>query len=33
VAELVLRACHENLTVCVGLCPKNGRIEGLAVGA
>jgi hypothetical protein len=33
VAELVLRACHENLTVCVRLCPKAGRIEGLAVGA
>jgi hypothetical protein len=30
-ADLVLRACHENLTVCVKLCPKTGRIEGLAV--
>ena len=32
VAELVLRACHQNLTVCVRLCPKTGRIEGLAIG-
>jgi hypothetical protein len=31
VADLVLRACHENLTVCVKLCPKSGRIEGLAI--
>jgi hypothetical protein len=33
VADLVLRACRENLTVCVKLCPKTGRIEGLAIRA
>jgi hypothetical protein len=32
-ADLVLRACRENLTVCVRLCPKSSRIEGLAIGA
>jgi hypothetical protein len=31
VADLVLRACSENLTVCVRLCPRTGRIEGLAI--
>jgi hypothetical protein len=31
VADLVLRACRENLTVCVRLCPKTSRIEGLAI--
>ena len=31
IGELVLRACRENLTVCVRLCPKTGRIEGLAI--
>ena len=33
VADLVLRACRENLTVCVRFCPKTNRIEGLAIGA
>jgi hypothetical protein len=33
VADLVLRACRENLTVCVRFCPKTRRIEGLAIGA
>ncbi len=32
VAELVLRACRENLTVCVWLCHDSDRIEGLALG-
>ena len=31
VCELAVRACRENLTVCVRLCPKTGRIEGLAI--
>ncbi|HZQ16785.1 MAG TPA: hypothetical protein VFA82_08440 [Gaiellaceae bacterium] len=31
-AELVLRACRENLTVCVRLC-RDGRVEGLVVVA
>jgi hypothetical protein len=30
VGDLVVRACRDNLTVCVRLCPKTGRIEGLA---
>ena len=33
VAELVLRACRENLTVCVKLCPKTRRIESVAIRA
>ena len=33
VVNLVLRACRENLTVCVRLCPKTRRIEGLTVRA
>jgi hypothetical protein len=33
VADLVLRACRENLTVCVRLCPETNRIEGLTIGA
>jgi hypothetical protein len=33
VADLVLRACRENLTVCVKLCPKTRRIESLATRA
>ena len=33
VADLVLRACRENLTVCVWLCRDSDRIEGLSVGA
>jgi hypothetical protein len=33
VADLVLRACRENLTVCVRLCSNTSRIEGLAIGA
>ena len=32
VADLVLRACRDNLTVCVRVCP-DGRIERLTVGA
>jgi hypothetical protein len=32
VADLVLRACRENLTVCVRLCPQSGRVESLAIG-
>ena len=31
VGDLVVRACRENLTVCVRLCPRTGRIEGLAI--
>jgi hypothetical protein len=31
VGELVMRACRENLTVCVRLCPKTGRIERLTI--
>lgn len=31
VAELVLRACRENLTLCVRLCPKTERIEQLVI--
>jgi hypothetical protein len=31
VGDLVMRACRDNLTVCVRLCPKTGRIEGLAI--
>ena len=31
-ADLILRACRENLTVCVRFCPKTGRIEGLTIG-
>jgi hypothetical protein len=27
----VMRACRENLTVCVRLCPKTGRIERLTI--
>jgi hypothetical protein len=33
VADLVLRACRENLTLCVRFCPNSRRIEGLAIGA
>jgi hypothetical protein len=33
VADLVLRACRENLAVCVRLHAKTGRIAGLAIGA
>jgi hypothetical protein len=33
VADLILRACRENLTVCVRLCRRSSRIEGLAIGA
>ena len=33
VADLVLRACRENLTVCVRLCHDSERIEGLSVGS
>ncbi|MDQ2836462.1 MAG: hypothetical protein M3Y42_00500 [Actinomycetota bacterium] len=33
VAELVLRACRENLTVCVRLCSETDRIERLTLGA
>ena len=33
VADLILRACRENLTVCVRFCPKSRRIEGLAIKA
>ncbi|MFZ1033351.1 MAG: hypothetical protein WAN72_15270 [Candidatus Acidiferrales bacterium] len=33
VADLVLRACRENLTVCVKLCPKTRRIESVAIRA
>jgi hypothetical protein len=31
IGDLVVRACRENLTICVRLCPKTGRIEGLAI--
>ena len=31
ISDLVMRACRENLTVCVRLCPKTGRIESLAI--
>jgi hypothetical protein len=33
VADLVLRACRGNLTVCVRFCPKTQRIEGLSIEA
>lgn len=33
VADLILRACRDNLTVVVRLCRKTSRIEGLAIGA
>jgi hypothetical protein len=33
VGDLVLRACAENLTVCVRFCATTGRLEGLAIGA
>jgi hypothetical protein len=33
VADLVLRACRDNLTVCVRLCHDSDRIEGLVLGA
>lgn len=33
VADLVLRACHGNLTVCVKLCRKSSRIEAIAIRA
>jgi hypothetical protein len=33
VADLVLRAVRDNLTVCVWLCRDSDRIEGLALGA
>jgi hypothetical protein len=33
VTELVLRACRENLTVCVTLCGDHERIEGLIIKA
>jgi hypothetical protein len=32
-ADLLLRACRDNLTVCVRLCPKSSRIEGLTIEA
>ena len=32
VGDLVVRACRENLTLCVRLCPKTRRIEGLVIG-
>jgi hypothetical protein len=32
IADLVLRACRENLTVCVRFCPHSRKIEGLAIG-
>ena len=31
VADLVLRACRENLTVCVRLCPGSHRLERLTI--
>jgi hypothetical protein len=31
VGALVVRACRENLTICLRLCPKTGRIEGLSI--
>jgi hypothetical protein len=31
VGELIVHACRDNLTVCVRLCPKTGRIEGLTI--
>jgi hypothetical protein len=31
VGDLVVRACCENITVCVRLCPKTGRIESVAL--
>jgi hypothetical protein len=31
IGELIMRACRDNLTVCVRLCPKTGRIEGLTI--
>ena len=33
VADLVLRACRENLTVCVTFCSGTSRIEGVTIGA
>jgi hypothetical protein len=33
VGKLVMRACRENLTVCVRLCRKSGRIEGMTIEA
>jgi hypothetical protein len=33
VADLVLRACRESLTVYVRLCPDRSRIERLTIGA
>lgn len=31
VAEVILRACHESLTVCVKFCSNSNRIESLAI--
>jgi hypothetical protein len=31
-ADLALRACRENLTVCVRLCPETSRVDGLTIG-
>lgn len=31
IGEVVLRACRENLSLCVRFCAETGRIEGLAV--
>ena len=33
VGDLVLRACRENLTMCVRFCSGTSRIEGLTIGA
>jgi hypothetical protein len=33
IADLVLRACRENLTVCVRLCRESSRIESLTIEA
>ena len=33
VADLVLLACRENLTLCVTFCPTTNRIQDLAIGA
>jgi hypothetical protein len=33
VGNLVMRACRENLTVCVRLCERSNRIEGIAIEA
>lgn len=31
IAEVVMRACHENLTVCVKLCSNSNRVESLTI--